>query len=190
MSTHTDDPYNLQRFVDAQEPVYDHVCAELEAGQKRTHWMWFIFPQIAGLGRSTMAMKYAISGVDEARVYLEHPILGERLRHCTRLVNQVQTTKSPSLRAPNRANGNPADADGHSWIASSAPPPRNNEKRAFEGNNAAGQLIVDIFGPVDAMKFRSSMTLFANVAEENEEFVAALQKYFGGARDEMTLKGL
>ena len=82
-----DDPYNLQRFVDAQEPVYDDVLSELGAGQKRTHWMWFIFPQIKGLGHSPMAVKYAISSLDEADAYLNHPILGRRLRQCTEVVN-------------------------------------------------------------------------------------------------------
>lgn len=140
MNTQSDDPYDLHRFVEAQDPVYDQVCAELEAGWKQSHWMWFIFPQIAGLGRSAMAQIYAISGADEARAYLAHPVLGERLRHCTRLVNQVQ------------------------------------ERTAEE-----------IFGPVDAMKFRSSMTLFAEVAEEDAEFAAALEKYIGGVHDELTL---
>ncbi|HUK89006.1 MAG TPA: DUF1810 family protein, partial [Blastocatellia bacterium] len=82
-----DDPYNLQRFVDAQEPVYYDVLSELGAGQKRTHWMWFIFPQIKGLGHSPMAVKYAISSLDEADAYLNHPILGRRLRQCTEVVN-------------------------------------------------------------------------------------------------------
>lgn len=141
MSTQTNDPYNLQRFVEAQGPVYDRVCAELEAGQKQTHWMWFIFPQIAGLGHSAMAMKYAIADTGEARAYLEHPVLGERLRHCTKLVNRV-----------------------------------------------AGRTAEEVFGPVDRVKFRSSMTLFAKVAKENEAFNAAVTKYFGGEYDEMTLK--
>lgn len=83
------DPYNLQRFVDAQEPVYDTVLAELRAGRKRTHWIWFIFPQIAGLGRSDMAQRFAISSLDEARAYLAHPVLGPRLRDCTRLVADI-----------------------------------------------------------------------------------------------------
>ena len=141
MSAKADDPYDLQRFVDAQEPVYAHVCAELEAGRKRTHWMWFIFPQPAGLGRSAMSMKYAISDADEARAYLAHPVLGERLRHCTKLVNGIE-----------------------------------------------GRTAEEIFGPVDAMKFRSSMSLFAEVAGEKEEFEAALARYFGGEYDEKTME--
>jgi uncharacterized protein (DUF1810 family) len=83
------DPYNLQRFLDAQHRLYSQVCAELRSGQKQTHWMWFIFPQIKGLGISTTAQKYAISGIDEAKAYLDHPLLGLRLRECSRLVNEV-----------------------------------------------------------------------------------------------------
>lgn len=83
------DPYTLQRFVDAQEPVYDTVRAELRSGSKRTHWIWFIFPQIAGLGRSDMAQRFAISSLDEAKAYLAHPVLGPRLRECARLVADI-----------------------------------------------------------------------------------------------------
>jgi uncharacterized protein (DUF1810 family) len=84
------DPHNLQRFVDAQDPVYDRVIAELRAGRKRTHWMWFIFPQIAGLGHSEMAKQFAISSREEAAAYLEHPTLGARLRECTQTVNGIE----------------------------------------------------------------------------------------------------
>jgi uncharacterized protein (DUF1810 family) len=84
------DPYDLQRFVDAQESVIDDVRAELSAGRKRTHWMWFVFPQIAGLGHSAMAQRYAISSRDEARAYLAHPVLGARLVELTRIVGGVQ----------------------------------------------------------------------------------------------------
>jgi uncharacterized protein (DUF1810 family) len=83
------DPYNLQRFLDAQEPHFGQVCAELEAGRKRSHWMWYIFPQIKGLGGSEMAQRYAISSLDEAVAYIEHPVLGERLKECTRMVVAV-----------------------------------------------------------------------------------------------------
>jgi uncharacterized protein (DUF1810 family) len=83
------DPYNLQRFLDAQDPVYDSVCAELREGEKRSHWMWFIFPQIKGLGHSPMANKFAISSQQEAEAYLGHPVLNARLRECARLVNLV-----------------------------------------------------------------------------------------------------
>ena len=85
-----DDPYNLQRFLDAQASVFEQVRMELRQGRKRSHWMWFVFPQIGGLGRSPMAMKFAISSLAEARAYLEHSVLGSRLRECTELVNLVQ----------------------------------------------------------------------------------------------------
>ena len=84
------DPFDLQRFVDAQAPVYADVVSELRAGRKRSHWIWFIFPQIAGLGSSPTAARYAISSLDEARAYLGHDVLGPRLHECTRLVNAVQ----------------------------------------------------------------------------------------------------
>jgi uncharacterized protein (DUF1810 family) len=77
--------WDLERFVTAQAPVYDAVLAELRAGRKRSHWMWFIFPQLAGLGHSAMAQHYAISGLDEARAYLDHPLLGARLLECSAL---------------------------------------------------------------------------------------------------------
>jgi uncharacterized protein (DUF1810 family) len=85
----TADPYELERFVTAQEPVIDRVRAELRAGRKQSHWMWFVFPQIAGLGRTAMAQLFAIGSLDEARAYLAHPVLGPRLRECTRLVLDV-----------------------------------------------------------------------------------------------------
>jgi len=84
------DPYNLQRFVDAQRDVYARAETELRAGRKESHWMWFVFPQIRGLGRSLMAQKYAIASLKEAKAYLAHPILGPRLRTCTRLVTAAQ----------------------------------------------------------------------------------------------------
>jgi uncharacterized protein (DUF1810 family) len=87
-----DDPFDLQRFVDAQAPVIDQVRAELGRGRKTTHWMWFIFPQIAGLGFSAMAHRYAIRSLHEAAAYLAHPALGPRLLECTRLVNAVAAT--------------------------------------------------------------------------------------------------
>ncbi len=83
------DPFDLQRFVDAQDRVYAAVLDELGHGQKRTHWMWFVFPQLAGLGHSPMAQRYAISGLDEASAYLAHPVLGPRLRECTERANAV-----------------------------------------------------------------------------------------------------
>ncbi len=83
------DPYDLQRFIDAQNPLFDQVRAELRAGRKRSHWMWFVFPQIRGLGASPMARRYALSSRAEATAYLDHPVLGARLRECTRLVNAI-----------------------------------------------------------------------------------------------------
>lgn len=84
------DAYNLQRFLDAQEGVYDAVLAELRAGRKSSHWIWFIFPQIAGLGHSAMAQQFAITSLDEAKAYLQHLVLGPRLQECTQLVLNVE----------------------------------------------------------------------------------------------------
>ena len=84
------DPHDLARFLSAQEAVYEQVLAELRAGRKRSHWMWFVFPQLAGLGRSPMAQRYAIASLDEARAYLAHPLLGPRLRECSALVLAVE----------------------------------------------------------------------------------------------------
>jgi uncharacterized protein (DUF1810 family) len=137
------DPYDLQRFVDAQNPVFEQVCAELRAGRKRGHWMWFIFPQLRGLGHSEMAIKFAISSRDEAEAYLKHPVLGARLRECTRLVMLVQERS-----------------------------------------------INQIFGYPDDLKFRSSMTLFANATSENQIFKNALQTGFAGQPDRLTVERL
>jgi uncharacterized protein (DUF1810 family) len=137
------DPYGLQRFVDAQNPVFDQVRAELRAGHKRSHWMWFVFPQISGLGSSPMAQKFAISSRAEAAAYLDHPILGPRLRECTGLVTAVE-----------------------------------------------GRSIGDILGYPDDLKFRSSMTLFANAASDNKPFTDALEKYFVDGFDPLTLARL
>jgi|SRR5262245_61494350 len=137
------DTFNLQRFVEAQEPIYGRVSAELKSGRKQSHWMWFVFPQIAGLGHSPMAQRYAISSLDEAKAYLEHPILGPRLRECTRLVLAVQ-----------------------------------------------GRSAYEILGSPDDMKFRSCMTLFAHAAPDDPLFREALQKYFRGQEDPLTLQKL
>jgi uncharacterized protein (DUF1810 family) len=137
------DPYDLQRFVLAQDRVFDHVLSELRAGMKTSHWMWFIFPQIRGLGRSPISLEYAISSREEARAYLQHPILGPRLKECTRLVLGLQ-----------------------------------------------GRAVEDIFGSPDDMKFRSSMTLFAQVSPEDDIFQRALEKYFAGVPDQLTLDRL
>lgn len=84
------DPFNLQRFVDAQAPVFERVRGELRNSRKTSHWMWFVFPQIRGLGHSPTAQRYAIASLEEANAYLQHPVLGERLHECTRLVNAVE----------------------------------------------------------------------------------------------------
>jgi len=101
--TSTDDPHDLRRFVEAQDPVIDAVEAELRSGRKRTHWMWFVFPQLAGLGSSRKAQRYAIGSRAEAEAYLDHPILGPRLRDCTELVNAVDE------RTANEIFGSPDD---------------------------------------------------------------------------------
>ena len=105
-----DDTFDLDRFVEAQQGMYEQARAELAAGEKRSHWMWFIFPQIAGLGLSDMAKFYAIHSLDEAKAYLEHPVLGPRLRECTGLVNAV---KGKTLRA---IFGTPDDLKFHSSV--------------------------------------------------------------------------
>jgi uncharacterized protein (DUF1810 family) len=139
----TFDPYNLQRFIDAQDPIYPQVCAELRAGRKTSHWMWFVFPQIAGLGSSGMAKRYAIQSLEEASAYLKHPVLGPRLVECTTLVKRVQ-----------------------------------------------GSTIHEIFGSPDDMKFRSCLTLFLRAAPDGTLFEEALQKYFDGEPDPLTLQQL
>jgi uncharacterized protein (DUF1810 family) len=128
-----DDPFNLKRFLDAQEPVIATAMRELARGEKRSHWMWFVFPQIAGLGASPMAQRYAIASRDEAACYLAHPVLGPRLRECAEALLRV------------------------------------------EGRTAAS-----IFGEVDAMKLRSSMTLFAAVDNPDSVFARVLARYFDG----------
>jgi uncharacterized protein (DUF1810 family) len=104
------DPYHLQRFVDAQASCFAQVRSELAAGKKRTHWMWFIFPQLEGLGSSPMAQRFAISGIEEAKAYLAHPVLGDRLRDCTALVNAV------SGRSVEDIFGYPDDLKFHSSV--------------------------------------------------------------------------
>lgn len=90
MTGEPSDPFDLQRFVDAQDPVYSKVCAELRAGRKTSHWIWFIFPQLRGLGHSPMASEFGIGSQQEAEGYLAHPVLGPRLLECTRLVNAIE----------------------------------------------------------------------------------------------------
>ncbi len=135
------DPRDPSRFLLAQAPVIAQVLDELRAGKKRGHWMWFVFPQIAGLGHSPMAQRYAVASLDEARAYLAHDVLGSRLCECAALVVAVE-----------------------------------------------GRSIEEIFGYPDDLKFRSSMTLFARAAPEEPVFRQALQKYFGGEEDALTLE--
>ncbi len=104
------DEYNLARFTEAQAPVYQTVLAELRAARKRTHWMWFIFPQLAGLGRSAMAQRYAIASLDEARAFLAHPVLGTRLRECATLVAAAEG------RSAHQIFGDPDDIKLHSSL--------------------------------------------------------------------------
>jgi uncharacterized protein (DUF1810 family) len=134
------DPYGLVRFVEAQEPLYRAVVGELRAGRKRSHWMWFVFPQLRELGRSPTAVHFGIGSRDEAIAYLEHPILGPRLRECARLV---------------------AAADGR---------------------------IEHVMGHVDALKLRSSMTLFANVTDDDRDFLDVLERHYGGEADAVTVE--
>jgi uncharacterized protein (DUF1810 family) len=137
------DGFELQRFVEAQAPIYAQVCKELRAGRKESHWMWFIFPQIAGLGQSPTSVRFAISSLDEGSAYLSHRVLGPRLRECATL--------------------------------------------AF---NVEGKTARQIFGAIDELKFRSSMTLFARAAPEVAVFHQCLAKYFGGVPDPATLAKL
>ena len=103
------DPFNLTRFIEAQDPVYARVCSELRAGRKTSHWMWFVFPQIEGLGFSPMAVKFAITSLEEARAYLGHPVLGPRLVECTRLVCEVKgKTIDEILGSPDDMKFDPA----------------------------------------------------------------------------------
>ena len=135
------DPFDLVRFVRAQESMYPQVIAELRDGRKQSHWIWFIFPQMKGLGRSSYSEFYGIRSIEEARAYLQHPLLGPRLEECTVLVLAVR--------------GTPIDL---------------------------------ILGPPDDLKFRSSMTLFAQATPENSLFQQALDKYFSGRPDQLTLE--
>jgi uncharacterized protein (DUF1810 family) len=137
------DPFDLKRFVDAQAPVYRGVVDELRGGRKRSHWMWFVFPQLRGLGGSPTAVHYGISSLEEARAYLRHELLGPRLHECTRLVNQVQ-----------------------------------------------GRSVAQIFGSPDDLKLCSSMTLFARATDDNEDFLALLDRYYDGQQDRLTLARL
>jgi uncharacterized protein (DUF1810 family) len=133
------DPYGLERFVAAQQHSYDGVLAELRRGNKTGHWMWFVFPQIAGLGFSELSQRFAISSLDEARAYLDHPVLGPRLRECARVVAETQ-----------------------------------------------GRSAEQIFGSIDAIKLRSSMTLFHRAAPDEPAFALVLEHFFAGVPDDAT----
>jgi len=132
--------FDLDRFVAAQDGIYAQAFTELKSGRKQSHWMWFVFPQLAGLGRSPTAIFYAIASAEEARAYLAHPVLGARLRECMAAILH-HTNKSAE----------------------------------------------EIFGAIDAMKLKSSMTLFEAVAGDPAPFAAVLDAFFGGARDAATL---
>lgn len=132
-------PISLERFVEAQAPVYATALAEIRRGAKRSHWMWFIFPQFAGLGRSATAIFYGIRSIEEARAYLDHPVLGRRYLECVEVLQDLTI-------------GDP----------------------------------VAVFGEVDAIKLRSSLTLFETV-RPTPLFAAALDRWFGGERDAQTL---
>jgi len=139
------DPYRLERFTAAQDQdgTYERAVTELRAGRKVSHWMWFVFPQIEGLGFSAISKRYAISSLDEARAYLNHPVLGPRLITAASIV------------------------------------------AGTEGKSAE-----QIFGPVDALKLRSSMTLFDAADPDQPAFTKVLDKYFTGTPDEATLARL
>ncbi|MBW3556546.1 MAG: DUF1810 domain-containing protein [Actinobacteria bacterium] len=136
-----DDPYDLERFVTAQDEggVYLQALDELRRGRKESHWMWFVFPQIAGLGESPASSWFAIGSLEEAQAYMRHPVLGRRLIECANAV------------------------------------------AAHEGLTAN-----EIFGSVDAMKLRSSMTLFREATRDQPVFDQVLLRYFDGAADPMT----
>ena len=136
------DPFDLRRFVEAQDAggTYDAALRELGDGRKVGHWMWFVLPQLAGLGRSATARHYALRDADEARAYLTHPVLGPRLRECAQALLHLST-------------GDP----------------------------------VAVLGSIDALKLRSSMTLFAAVAPDEPDFPRVLEQYFDGRPDDATL---
>ncbi len=135
------DPDDLQRFLDAQDGggTYEQALTELRAGHKTSHWMWFVFPQLAGLGQSAMSQRYAIASLDEARAYLDHSVLGPRLRDCAAA---LLSHRDRSAR--------------------------------------------EILGEIDAIKLRSSMTLFARAAPEEMRFQQVLDRYFAGEADPET----
>ena len=140
VNEHTEDPYDLARFVEAQAADYPRALSELREGEKRSHWMWYVFPQIDGLGHSPMSRRYSIKSAAEAKAYLDHPVLGARLRECFTVVYDITGTSAR-----------------------------------------------EIFGSPDDLKLRSCATLFDSVSDE-DIFEQVLEKYFGGKRDEETLR--
>jgi len=130
---------SLDRFLGAQSTVYSAVRAELAAGAKTSHWMWFVFPQLKGLGQSPTAIHFGLASLEEAQAYWQHPVLGQRLRECTELVLAVEAKSA-----------------------------------------------LDIFGAIDAMKFRSCMTLFGECVPGERLFGNALSRFYSGAPDERT----
>ena len=135
------DEFDLSRFVDAQSRDHAQALAELRAGNKQSHWIWYVLPQLRGLGMSQASAYYGIDGAAEAKAYLAHPVLGARLIECVAAVNAL-----------------------------------------------TGRTATQIFGSVDAMKFRSCLTLFAEVADDPAPFRTALERYFGGEADGRTLE--
>jgi len=135
------DTYDLDRFLKAQENDYDIALDELKAGHKRNHWIWYVFPQIAGLGRSPTSQFYAIKSLDEAAACLRHPILGGRLHECLKALHTLEQTSADQ-----------------------------------------------VFGELDAMKFRSSLTLFSEANPADPIVEVALDRWFGGRKDEKTLQ--
>ena len=134
------DPFDLDRFVDAQRDDYDRALSELTRGRKVTHWMWYVLPQLRGLGASAMAQRYGIASLDEARAYLAHPVLGPRLVACVEAMNAL---------------------------------PESSAER--------------VLGPIDAVKFRSCLTLFLAADPGNAALRGALDKFYGSREDERTL---
>lgn len=141
MADGADSPAALERFVAAQNAggTYAHALAELRTGRKSTHWMWFVFPQMAGLGHSSTAVRFAVISLAEARAYLAHPVLGPRLLECIETVAELR-----------------------------------------------GRSAEEIFGPIDAMKLRSCVTLFLRAAPRQPVFQTVLDRYFGGIPDPAT----
>ncbi len=138
--TNSQPSQSLERFVQAQAGDYQNAMRELEQGRKQTHWIWYVLPQLRGLGQSSFSYEYGIAGRAEARRYFEHPVLGPRLRECVAAILSHQT-----------------------------------------------EPIAEILGEIDAMKFRSCLTLFAEVAPEEPLFLEGLRIFYGGAADTRTL---